>query len=160
MLKADTAAAAGLAERNPAVLIEMLGRMLLIRAFESKLPVLSTNLLIRGSSHACIGQEAVAVGGCFALQPTDYVTSTHRGHGHMIAKGGNVNFMMAELLGRATGYCRGKGGSMHIADFSIGLLGANGIVGGGIGIATGAALSAAICGDERVALCCFRSSPI
>ncbi len=155
MLKPDAAAAPDVIERDPGVLIEMLRRMLLIRAFESKLPTLSTNLLIRGSSHACIGQEAVAVGGCFALQPTDYVTSTHRGHGHMIARGGNVKFMMAELLGRVTGYCRGKGGSMHIADFSIGLLGANGIVGGGIGIATGAALSATIRGDERVALCFF-----
>lgn len=146
--------------RDPALLIEMLRRMLLIRAFDAKLPVLTTSGLIRGSSHACIGQEAVAVGACCALRPSDYVTSTHRGHGHTIAKGGQVRFMMAELLGRAGGYCRGKGGSMHIADFSIGLLGANGIVGGGIGIATGAALSCALRGDGRAALCFFGEGAI
>jgi acetoin:2,6-dichlorophenolindophenol oxidoreductase subunit alpha len=146
--------------REPKLLIDMLRRMMLIRAFESQLPVLSTQSLIRGSSHACIGQEATAVGGCFALQPSDYVTSTHRGHGHTIAKGGDVRFMMAELLGRADGYCHGKGGSMHIADFSIGMLGANGIVGGGIGIATGAALSSAIRGSKQATLCFFGEGAI
>jgi len=146
--------------RKPELLIEMLRRMLLIRAFESKLPVLSTQSLIRGSSHACIGQEAAAVGACFALQPSDYVTSTHRGHGHTIAKGAAVKFMMAELLGRDGGCCHGKGGSMHIADFSIGMLGANGIVGGGIGIATGAALSSAIRESKQVVLCFFGEGAI
>jgi len=107
-----------------------------------------------------MGQEAVACGACFALRETDYVTSTHRGHGHAIAKGSDVKRMMAELLGRATGYCRGKGGSMHIADFSIGMLGANGIVGGGIGIATGAALSSSMRGTEQVALCFFGEGAI
>jgi TPP-dependent pyruvate/acetoin dehydrogenase alpha subunit len=145
---------------KPELLIEILRRMLLIRAFESQLPVLSTQSLIRGSSHACIGQEAAAVGACFALQPSDYVTSTHRGHGHTIAKGGNVKFMMAELLGRADGCCHGKGGSMHIADFSIGMLGANGIVGSGIGIATGAALSSAILESHQVVLCFFGEGAI
>src|ERR1700687_2712872 len=145
---------------EPTLLVEMLRRMMLIRVFDSQLPILSTQGLIRGSSHACIGQEAAAVGACFALQPSDYVTSTHRGHGHTIAKGGNVRFMMAELLGRADGCCRGKGGSMHIADFSIGMLGANGIVGGGIGIATGAALSSAIRGSKQVALCFFGEGAI
>ncbi|HEY8677378.1 MAG TPA: thiamine pyrophosphate-dependent enzyme, partial [Candidatus Dormibacteraeota bacterium] len=111
--------------------VEMLRRMMLIRAFDSLLPALYAKELIRGSSHAAIGQEAVAVGACSALAPDDYITSTHRGHGHTIAKGGDVNRMMAELMGREDGYCRGKGGSMHIADFSIGMLGANGIVGGG-----------------------------
>jgi TPP-dependent pyruvate/acetoin dehydrogenase alpha subunit len=149
-----------LKDHKPALLIEMLRRMLLIRAFESRLPILSTQSLIRGSSHACTGQEAAAVGGCFALQPSDYVTSTHRGHGHTIAKGGAVKFMMAELLGRAEGCCHGKGGSMHIADFSIGMLGANGIVGGGIGIATGAALSSAIRESNQVALCFFGEGAI
>ncbi len=133
----------------------MLRRMMLIRAFDSLLPELYTRQLIRGSSHAAIGQEAVAVGACAALAKEDYITSTHRGHGHTIAKGGDVNRMMAELLGRQDGYCRGKGGSMHIADFSIGMLGANGIVGGGFGIATGAALSAQMRRSGQVALCFF-----
>jgi acetoin:2,6-dichlorophenolindophenol oxidoreductase subunit alpha len=142
------------------LLIEMLQRMGLIRAFDSRLPSLYTEGLVRGSSHASIGQEAVAIGACFALKDTDYVTSTHRGHGHTIAKGGDVGRMMAELLGRTTGYCRGKGGSMHIADFSIGMLGANGIVAGGIGIATGAALSASLKGSGKVALCFFGDGAI
>ena len=133
----------------------MLRRMLLIRAFDSMLPDLYTRQLIRGSSHAAIGQEAVAVGACAALAVDDYITSTHRGHGHTIAKGGDVKRMMAELLGREDGYCRGKGGSMHIADFSIGMLGANGIVGGGFGLAGGAALSAQLRASGQVALCFF-----
>ncbi len=140
---------------SPDTLIEMLRRMLLVRAFDGQLPSLYTRGLIRGSSHSSIGQEAVAVGACFALEKSDYVTSTHRGHGHTIAKGGDIKRMMAELLGRANGYCRGKGGSMHIADFSIGMLGANGIVGGGIGIAVGAALSALLRNSQQVALCFF-----
>lgn len=140
--------------------VEILRRMLLIRAFDSMLPELYTKQLIRGSSHAAIGQEAVAVGACAALAPDDYITSTHRGHGHTIAKGGDVNRMMAELLGRETGYCRGKGGSMHIADFKIGMLGANGIVGGGFGIAAGAALSAQLRRSGQVALCFFGDGAI
>ena len=142
------------------LLIDMLRRMTLIRAFDSRLPGLYTQGLIRGSSHASIGQEAVAVGACFALRQTDYVTSTHRGHGHTIAKGGDVKRMMAELLGRAAGYCRGKGGSMHIADFSIGMLGANGIVAGGIGIAAGAALSVKMREGQDVVLCFFGEGAI
>jgi TPP-dependent pyruvate/acetoin dehydrogenase alpha subunit len=141
-------------------LAEMLRRMQLIRAFDSRLPVLYTSGLVRGSSHAALGQEAVAVGACFALRPDDYVTSTHRGHGHAIAKGASVSRMMAELLGRQDGYCRGKGGSMHIADFSVGMLGANGIVGGGFGIAGGAALAASIRGSGEVALCFFGDGAI
>jgi len=136
-------------------LVEMLHRMAVIRAFDSMLPELYNRGLVRGSSHAAIGQEAVAVGVCAGLEPSDYITSTHRGHGHTIAKGGDIKRMMAELLGRETGYCRGKGGSMHIADFGIGMLGANGIVGGGIGIAVGAGLSAAIQKNGRVAVCFF-----
>ncbi len=142
------------------LLVEMFRRMLLIRTFDSQLPVLSTQNLIKGSSHACIGQEATAVGACLALAPTDYVTSTHRGHGHTIAKGADVKAMMAELLGRVDGCCHGKGGSMHIADFSIGMLGANGIVGGGIGIATGAALSSSIRKTGQVTLCFFGEGAI
>jgi acetoin:2,6-dichlorophenolindophenol oxidoreductase subunit alpha len=140
--------------------LEVLRRMMLIRAFDSLLPDLYTRGLIRGSSHAAIGQEAVAVGACAALAADDYITSTHRGHGHTIAKGGDVNRMMAELMGREDGYCRGKGGSMHIADFSIGMLGANGIVGGGFGIAAGAALSAQMRRSGQVALCFFGDGAI
>jgi pyruvate dehydrogenase E1 component alpha subunit len=140
--------------------VEILRRMLLIREFDSRLADLYTRGLIRGSSHPAIGQEAVAVGACAALRADDYITSTHRGHGHAIAKGADPRRMMAELLGRADGYCRGKGGSMHIADFSIGMLGANGIVGGGIGLAGGAALSSALRGDGRVAVCFFGDGAI
>jgi len=99
--------------------------------------------------------EAVGVGVCTALRNDDTITSTHRGHGHCIAKGGDMKQMMAELLGKATGYCRGKGGSMHIADVDRGILGANGIVGGGMGIATGSALSAKLLGTDRVSICFF-----
>src|SRR5207253_1332795 len=118
-----------------AELLEYFRRMRLIRAFDALLPDLYTRGLVRGSTHAAIGQEAVAVGASAALRADDYITSTHRGHGHTIAKGADVRRMMAELLGREAGYCRGRGGSMHIADFSIGRLGANGIVGRRFGIA-------------------------
>jgi pyruvate dehydrogenase E1 component alpha subunit len=114
--------------------------MMTIRAFEQKLQELSRKGILRGSIHFCIGQEAVAAGVCAALEPSDCITSTHRGHGHAIAKGARVGPMFAELLGKATGYCKGKGGSMHIADLDLGHLGANGIVGGGLPIAAGAAL--------------------
>jgi TPP-dependent pyruvate/acetoin dehydrogenase alpha subunit len=136
-------------------LVDMFRRALLIRAFDTVLPDLYTNGLVRGSTHAAIGQEGVAVGACAALRPSDYITSTHRGHGHAIAKGADPERMMAELLGRSTGYCRGRGGSMHIADFSCGMLGANGIVGGGFGIATGAALACSMLGEDRVVACFF-----
>src|SRR5204862_1397535 len=111
--------------------------------------------IMRGTSHPYIGQEAGAVGACAALRPDNYITSTHRGHGHCIAKGGDLKMMMAELLGKATGYSKGKGGSMHIADVDKGILGANGIVGGGMGIATGSALSARIRGTDQVTVCFF-----
>ena len=138
----------------------MLRCMYLIREFDSALSSLYTKGLIRGSIHAAIGQEAVAVGACFAIRDDDYITSTHRGHGHAIANGADVNRMMAELFGRKDGLCRGKGGSMHIADFSTGMLGANGIVGAGIGIAAGAALSSKILRDDRVTLCFFGDGAI
>lgn len=115
--------------------------MVLIRRFEEAAERLFYAGRIHGTMHLCIGQEAAAVGVCAALEPGDYITSTHRGHGHAIAKGQDVNRMMAELMGKATGYCRGKGGSMHIADIEVGNLGANGIVAGGLGIACGAALA-------------------
>ena len=108
-----------------------------------------------GFLHSYLGQEAVAAGVCETLDEQDYITSTHRGHGHVIAKGLRLDRMMAELFGKTTGYCKGKGGSMHIADFSRGVLGANGIVGGGIPIATGAALASRLRGLDRVAIAFF-----
>jgi TPP-dependent pyruvate/acetoin dehydrogenase alpha subunit len=120
----------------------LLKTMMSIRAFESRVEELFLAGHVAGSVHLYIGEEATATGVCSALRPGDYITSTHRGHGHAIAKGARLDRMMAELFGRRTGYCKGKGGSMHIADFSVGMLGANGIVGGGLTIAVGAGLSA------------------
>jgi pyruvate dehydrogenase E1 component alpha subunit len=136
-------------------MLEMYDRMLTIRLFEMRVIELFREGVIRGSTHTYIGMEAGAVGACTALRPDDYITSTHRGHGHCIAKGGDVRLMMAELLGKATGYCKGKGGSMHIADIDAGILGANGIVGGGMGIATGAGLSSKMRGSGQVCVCFF-----
>src|SRR5215210_4595792 len=135
--------------------VDMLRQMLTIRRFDSRVLEIYREGIMRGTSHPYIGMEAVGVGACAALRPDDYITSTHRGHGHCIAKGGDISLMMAELLGKATGYSRGKGGSMHIADVSKGILGANGIVGGGMGIATGSALSARIRGTDQVTVCFF-----
>lgn len=122
-------------------LIKIYHDMLTIRRFEETVYETYRNGQIRGIAHLYIGEEAIAVGACAALRRDDYVTSTHRGHGHCIAKGGDVNLMMAELMGKRTGYSKGKGGSMHIFDREVGILGANGIVGGGIGMAVGAALA-------------------
>jgi pyruvate dehydrogenase E1 component alpha subunit len=127
----------------------------MIRAFEERVNDLYTRALMPGLAHLYIGEEAVAVGVCEALRPDDYITSTHRGHGHCLAKGASPDLMFAELLGKEAGYCRGKGGSMHIADPATGNLGANAIVGGSAGIATGAALSAKRLGTGRVAVCFF-----
>ena len=121
---------------------DMYLRMIRIREFESKAQSLFADGKIPGFVHLYLGEEAVATGVCACLRDDDYITSTHRGHGHIIAKGGDLKFMMAELYGKATGSCKGKGGSQHIADFSVGMLGANGIVGGGFGLAVGAALAA------------------
>jgi TPP-dependent pyruvate/acetoin dehydrogenase alpha subunit len=137
------------------LLADMYYRMWLIRYFDQSAMALYRQDMIRGTTHAYIGEEAVAVGACAALRRDDYITSTHRGHGHCLAKGGNPKLMMAELLGKTTGYCKGKGGSMHIADLDLGILGANGIVGGGMGIATGAAFSADLRGSGQVAVCFF-----
>src|SRR5512134_889671 len=123
-------------------LLDAYRRMRMIRAFEGKLAELVTAGKMGGFMHLYAGEEAVAVGVCQQLRDTDFVASTHRGHGHCIAKGVDVAAMMAELFGRATGCCKGKGGSMHIADMDKGMLGANGIVGAGIPLTTGAALSA------------------
>jgi pyruvate dehydrogenase E1 component alpha subunit len=110
---------------------------------------------IYGPAHLYIGQEAVAVGVCANLNSDDFISSTHRGHGHLIAKGGKFNRMMAELFARSTGYCKGKGGSMHIADMTLGMLGANGIVGAGLSLATGAGFSAKVRKTDQVSVCFF-----
>lgn len=136
-------------------LLMMYEGMWKIRHFETKVGELFAGGEIPGFVHLYLGQEAVAVGACAALDKDDYITSTHRGHGHIIAKGGVLKYMMAELFGKATGYNKGKGGSMHIAAPSLGILGADGIVGGGIPIATGAALSAKLRKSGQVALCFF-----
>jgi TPP-dependent pyruvate/acetoin dehydrogenase alpha subunit len=138
-----------------AKILSMYEGMLKIRHFESRVRDLFAAGEMPGFVHLYLGQEAVAVGACAALEEDDTITSTHRGHGHIIAKGGDVKRMMAELYGKATGYNKGKGGSMHIAAPSLGILGANGIVGGGIPIATGAGLSAKLRKSGQVALCFF-----
>jgi pyruvate dehydrogenase E1 component alpha subunit len=134
---------------------EALRLMLTIRLFDEQALSLYRAGEMRGTTHPYIGMEAVGVGVMQALRPNDYVTSTHRGHGHTIAKGGEPKRMMAELLGRATGYSGGKGGSMHIADMDKHMLGANGIVGGGMGLATGAALTAKLQNTGSIAVCFF-----
>jgi len=126
-----------------------------IRHFELKALELFEANRLRGSVHLYLGEEAVAATVCSSLRDEDYITSTHRGHGHCISKGAELNKAMAELMGRATGYCRGRGGSMHIADLTKGNLGANGIVGGGIPIAAGAALASKMRGEDRVAVSFF-----
>jgi acetoin:2,6-dichlorophenolindophenol oxidoreductase subunit alpha len=130
-------------------------QMVGIRLFEEQVNELYTRALMPGLAHLYSGEEAVAVGICEALRLDDYITSTHRGHGHCLAKGASPDRMFAELLGKEAGYCRGKGGSMHIADPATGNLGANAIVGGSVGIATGAAFSAKTLGTGRVAVCFF-----
>ena len=135
--------------------LEILRSMQIIRRFEERASDDYQAGAIYGVVHCYIGEEAVAVGICSALNRDDQIISTHRGHGHCLAKGADLNRMMAELYGRQTGYCKGKGGSMHIADFSIGMLGANGIVAGGIPIVTGAGLAAQLEGKGRVAVSFF-----
>src|SRR5437763_1861346 len=135
--------------------LHMYRQMAKIRAFEEQVNELYKGAKMPGLAHLYIGEEAVAVGVCEALRRDDFITSTHRGHGHCLAKGASVNRMFAELLGKEAGYCRGKGGSMHIADQDTGNLGANAIVGGSAGIATGAALPAKMRGSDQVAVCFF-----
>jgi len=134
---------------------EMYEGMLKIRYFENKVVELYSSGKMPGIAHLYIGEEAVAVGVCTNLTENDFATSTHRGHGHLIAQGADLKKMMAEVLGKETGYCKGKGGSMHIADFSKGILGANGIVGAGIPIATGSGYSAKIRGTDQVTVAFF-----
>jgi len=137
------------------LLIEMLKKMLEIRCFEEKIVDQYARGNVPGLAHLYIGEEAVAVGACACLKDTDLITSTHRGHGHCIAKGADLKPMMAELFGKRTGYCKGKGGSMHIASLSLGMLGAMGIVGSGGPIANGAALAAKMRKSGQVVLCFF-----
>ena len=136
-------------------IIDLYKMMVTIRLFEEKTQDLYARGSIPGLAHLYIGEEAVAAGVCAHLRREDYITSTHRGHGHVIAKGAELKYMMAELYGKRTGYCKGKGGSMHIADVDIGILGANGIAGGGIPIAVGAALSSKIRKTDQVTACFF-----
>src|SRR5436305_2868213 len=140
-------------ELSPQQLQALLQTMYRIRAFEEKVDELFMRGEVHGTTHLSIGEEATPTGALAALRPDDYVTSTHRGHGHCIAKGADLNLMLAELLGKETGYCRGRGGSMHIADVKTGNLGANGVVGGGIPIATGVGISMKLQKLERVCLC-------
>ncbi len=135
--------------------VEIFRTMVKIRRFDETVIQLYADGEIPGFMHLYIGEEAVAAGVCAALNKSDYITSTHRGHGHCIAKGGRPDYMMAELFGRKTGYCKGKGGSMHIADLDIGILGANGIVSGGIPTAVGAAVGIQYQDDDRVAVSFF-----
>ncbi len=135
--------------------VEIFRTMVKIRRFDETVIQLYADGEIPGFIHLYIGEEAVAAGVCAALNKSDYITSTHRGHGHCIAKGGRPDYMMAELFGRKTGYCKGKGGSMHIADLDIGILGANGIVSGGIPTAVGAAVGIQYQDDDRVAVSFF-----
>jgi pyruvate dehydrogenase E1 component alpha subunit len=136
-------------------MIRMYKTMVRIRMFEERVAELFAQGKIPGFVHLYVGEEAVAAGVCANLKDSDYITSTHRGHGHLISKGGDIRLMMAELFGKKTGYCKGKGGSMHIADRDLGILGANGIVGGGPPLATGAALAIQYQGKDGVAVCFF-----
>ena len=135
--------------------LRMYRQMVAIRLFEERVNDLYTRALMPGLAHLYIGEEAIAVGICEALRRDDYITSTHRGHGHCLAKGASPDRMFAELLGKEAGYCKGKGGSMHIADPDTGNLGANAIVGGSAGIATGAAFAAKYLKNGQVAVCFF-----
>ena len=134
-------------------LLTLYRRMVLIRHFEERVKFLFLEGIMPGTIHQCLGQEATAVGACSALNNDDVITSTHRPHGHCIAKGLPINAMMAELFGRTTGCCKGKGGSMHMGDLSRGIVPAIAIVGGGIPVATGCALAFKMRGEKRVAVC-------
>jgi pyruvate dehydrogenase E1 component alpha subunit len=151
-----------MAEKKPLVadfpeemLASMLQTMLEIRFFEEKVFDLYGQNLVPGTIHLYVGEEAVAVGVCSSLKKDDYITSTHRGHGHCLAKGADMKRVMAEILGKETGYCKGKGGSMHIADFTVGMLGATAVVGAGLPIAVGAGLSASLRKTDQVTACFF-----
>ena len=140
---------------NPEALRKIYKKMVSIRLFEEKVNDLFLGGELPGFVHLYIGEEAIATGVCANLTDSDYITSTHRGHGHCIAKGAQIKPMMAEIFGKKTGYCKGKGGSMHIADFAVGMLGANGVVGGQYNLAVGAALAAKLKKTEQVAVAFF-----
>ncbi|SFP81296.1 thiamine pyrophosphate-dependent dehydrogenase E1 component subunit alpha [Salibacterium halotolerans] len=144
-----------LPDKSKDELTRMLKEKWTIRYFDEKVDEFFAKGMIHGTTHLCVGQEPTATGPCSVLRDEDKITSTHRGHGHCIAKGADINLMMAELFGRSTGYCKGKGGSMHIADVEKGNLGANGIVGGGIPLATGAALTSKLKNQGDVILSYF-----
>jgi TPP-dependent pyruvate/acetoin dehydrogenase alpha subunit len=148
----ETVPAAGIGAE---LALRMYEQMRRIRAFEERVDELYRSAKMPGLAHLYVGEEGIAVGVCEALRRSDFITSTHRGHGHCLAKGAAVDRMFCELLGKEEGYCRGKGGSMHIADHENGNLGANAIVGGSTGIATGAAFSAKARGTDQVAVCFF-----
>jgi acetoin:2,6-dichlorophenolindophenol oxidoreductase subunit alpha len=137
------------------LLIKMYSTMQTIRLFEKEVLKMNALGFLPGFIHSYVGEEASATGSCLNLRPDDYIVSNHRGHGHVIAKGCEIDRMMAELFGKKDGYCKGKGGSMHIADFSLGIIGANGIVGAGLPIATGAGLAAKLENKGKVAMCFF-----
>lgn len=137
------------------ILLHLFSMMLRIRAFEERIVYLYAHGEVPGLAHLYVGEEAVAAGVCTALRRDDWITSTHRGHGHVLAKGADPKYMMAELFGKKTGYCKGKGGSMHIADMKVGVLGANGIAGGGLPIAVGAGWSSKWRGTDQVTACFF-----
>jgi TPP-dependent pyruvate/acetoin dehydrogenase alpha subunit len=150
-----TSAASAADAYDEGFLLDLYRKMVTIREVEQEVLTLFAKGRMPGFIHSYIGEEASAVGVCAALETDDYITSTHRGHGHILAKGGDLRRFMAEIYGRESGYCKGKGGSMHIADFEIGILGANGIVGGGIPIAAGAACTSVLLGSSRVAVSFF-----
>jgi len=137
------------------ILIEMFKKMLLTRFFEKKIEYFFSMGMVHGTTHLYVGEEATATGVCSALEPEDMITSTHRGHGQCISKGIDINMMMAELLGKEDGYCKGKGGSMHIADLERGNLGANGVVGGGIPLAVGAGITIKMKKKNSIIVCFF-----
>ncbi len=136
-------------------LLEIYKRMVSIRKFEEVATILYLDGQIPGACHSSIGHEAAIVGACMALRDDDYITGTHRSHGHPIGKGANLDVLMAELMGKANGICKGRGGSMHLADSSVGIVGESAIVGGGIPLATGCGLSAKVRKTDQVGLCFF-----
>lgn len=142
-------------EKNKEQLLKIYRNVIAIRAFEEAAHEQYANGLLAGSVHLYAGEEGIAAGVCGILNDDDYITSTHRGHGHLIAKGGDLKRMMAELAGKATGYCKGKGGSMHICDMTLGIMGSNGIVGAGLPIAVGAGFAAKSYGKGQVCACFF-----
>jgi TPP-dependent pyruvate/acetoin dehydrogenase alpha subunit len=149
-----------LTTHSAGLLLRLFRQMTLVRQFELRAIEERRRGLIPGFIHSCVGQEATAVGACAALSQEDVITSTHRGHGHLLGKGGDPKFMMAELAARSTGYCLGRGGSLHIADFDLGILGANGIVGGGFPVAVGAGLAFQMRDESQVALSFFGDGAI